>query len=482
MAGTTDESDDGSTGKAVLISAVAAIGGFLFGFDTAVINGAVNAIEASFALSAFLLGFTVSCALLGSAVGAWFAGPVADRFGRPRVMIVAAVLFALSALGSGFAFGAADLIAWRFVGGVGVGVASVIAPAYIAEVSPARLRGRLGSLQQLAIVLGIFVALLSNAWIAGAAGGADQPWLFGVSAWRWMFLIELVPAVVFGLLATTIPESPRFLVAQGDEQEARSVLGQLIGRQAVAERIRAIRDSLGDDRRRSLSDLRGPRFGLLPIVWVGILLSMFQQLVGINVIFYYSTTLWRSVGFDESDALLTSVVTSVVNVVFTIVAIMLVDRVGRKVLLLVGSVGMSMSLATLAVCFSRATGSGEDVSLPQPWATVALIAANLFVVFFAATWGPVVWVLLGEIFPNRIRASALAVGAAAQWLTNFAVSTTFPWLSDVAGLGLTYGMYAAFALASGLFVAATIVETKGRELEDMDGSTQGRRSKTGRSA
>lgn len=473
----------GSTAKAVLISAVAAIGGFLFGFDTSVINGAVDALSDDFGLSPFLTGFSVSCALLGAAVGAWFAGPVADRVGRTRVMVTAAALFAVSAVGSALAFGVGDFILWRFVGGVGVGVASVIAPAYIAEVAPARMRGRLGSLQQFAIVIGIFVALLSDAFIAGAAGdgtggtaGAAAQFYLGLAAWRWMFLVELVPAVIFGLLAMTIPESPRYLVAKGEDRRARAVLSELIGPSATAERIRAIRRSLGEDRARSLADLRGPALGLLPIVWVGIALSVFQQAVGINVIFYYSTTLWRSVGFNESDALLTSVITSVTNVVFTIVAILLVDRIGRKLLLLVGSGGMFVSLGAAAVCFSQATGSGDSVSLGQPYATVALIAANLFVVFFAATWGPVVWVLLGEMFPNRIRAGALAVGAAAQWIANFAVSTSFPWLSANAGLSLTYGMYALFAVLSGVFVATQVPETKGRELEDMTGST-GRRAR-----
>lgn len=217
-----------------------------------------------------------------------------------------------------------------------------------------------------------------------------------------------------------------------------------------------------------MADLLGPVLGLKPIVWVGVLLSVFQQFVGINVIFYYSTTLWRSVGFDDNSALLTSVITSVTNIAVTIVAILLVDRVGRKALLLAGSVLMTLSLGVMALAFSFATTAADgSVSLEGAWSIIALIAANLFVVGFGATWGPVVWVLLGEMFPNRIRASALAVAAAAQWAANFAISTTFPWLSGIS-LTLAYGLYAAFSLVSFFFVWLKVRETKGMELESMD--------------
>ena len=224
-----------------------------------------------------------------------------------------------------------------------------------------------------------------------------------------------------------------------------------------------------------MRDLVGERFGLKPIVWLGILLSLFQQLVGINVIFYYSTTLWQSVGFDESQALLTSTFTSIMNIVATIIAILLVDRVGRRVMLLVGSAGMAVSLALMALAFSfgEMSAGAESVSLPDPWSTVALVAANAFVMFFGTTWGPLVWVLLGEIFPNRIRASALAVAAAAQWAANWAVSASFPTLSDI-GLSFAYGLYAAFALLSLVFVFLWVPETKDRELEDMDSLELGR--------
>ncbi|SDQ43774.1 sugar porter family MFS transporter [Arthrobacter crystallopoietes] len=455
--------------KVVMVAIVAALGGFLFGFDSAVINGAVDAVQQQFGLGSVLLGFTVSCALLGAMIGAWLSGPLADRQGRVRAMLVASVLFTLSAVGSGLAFGVTDLIIWRFIGGIGVGMASVLAPAYIAEVSPAHSRGRLGSLQQLAIVLGIFVALLTDAFLAAVAGGAGEPMWFGLEAWRWMFLAETVPAVLYGLLALQVPESPRYLVAKDELVGAAKVLRDVVGlngKQAVQDKIQAIRETIHSEERQGLKDLMGGKGWLLPIVWIGIFLSVFQQFVGINVIFYYSTSLWRSVGFNESDSFSITVITSVTNIVVTVVAIMLVDKVGRKPLLVAGSIGMLLSLGVMALCFSQAIGTGEDVTLPQPWGVVALIAANLFVVSFGATWGPVVWVLLGEMFPNRIRAVALSVAAAAQWLANFAITTTFPFLADI-DLTLAYGLYAFFALLSLVFVWKFVPETKGKELEAM---------------
>lgn len=451
----------GVTGLAV----AAALGGLLFGFDSSVINGATNAIRDDFDPGSFLLGTAVASALLGSAVGAWFAGGIADRFGRPTTMVVTALLFAVSAIGSALAFSIWDLIVWRVIGGVAIGSASVIAPAYIGEISPARLRGRLGSLQQLAIVLGIFAALLSDYALADAAGGAGKELWLGLDAWRWMFLVGVLPATLYGVLAMRLPESPRALVAKGKTEEAAEQLRRYVGGD-VEHRIAEIERTVRRDRRASFTDLRGGRFGLLPIVWVGIAVSMFQQLVGINVIFYYSTELWQSVGFSESDALLIGVITSVTNIVTTVLAILVIDRIGRRKLLLLGSAGMAISLAVMAAMFAGAVVSGDDVTLEGASSTVALVAANVFVFSFGASWGPVVWVLLGEMFPNQIRTKALAVAAAAQWLTNFAVSQSFPLLADV-GLQVAYGFYALMAVCSGVFVWRAVRETNGRELEDM---------------
>ncbi len=455
--------------RVIMIAAAAAMGGFLFGFDTAVINGAVGAVGKWSGAGPLLLGFSVASALIACAIGAWFAGPVAARFGRIRVMQVAAVVFFVSALGSGLAWDIWSLTALRFIGGFGVGAASVIAPAYIAEVSPANIRGRLGSLQQLAIVVGIFVSLLSNYALAEAAGGAGKVLWFGLEAWRWMFMAECLPAVIYGVLACRIPESPRYLVGRGREAEAERILEHYVGG-TPTEKIKEIRSSLDFEATQSISVVRGPRLGLAPILWVGIALSLFQQLVGINVIFYYSTMLWEAVGFDESDALLTGVITSVVNIATTIVAISLVDRIGRKPLLVIGSIGMTVTLGTMAWIFGSAPtetiGGSVQPVLSDTAGIVAVLAANLYVVFFGVSWGPVVWVLLGEMFNNRIRAYAISIAAAAQWAANFAVSITFPPLAD-AGLGLAYGLYTAMAVLSLFFVWKFVRETKGRELESM---------------
>jgi MFS transporter, SP family, sugar:H+ symporter len=453
-------------GRTVLVAATAALGGFLFGYDTAVINGAVKAVGEHFAASSFLLGLAVAIALVGAAIGAWGAGPLADRHGRIRVMVLAAALFLLSAFGAGFAFTIYDLAFWRLVGGAGVGAASVIVPAYIAEIAPAQLRGRLASLQQMAIVIGIAVSLLVDLGLVAASGAATAPLWFGLPTWRWMFLSLAVPALVYGTMALTIPESPRYLVAKQDLAGAGRVLRRFVGGDVDGRITEIVRTLRGEGNRGRLSILRGPALGLLPIVWVGIALSVFQQFTGINVIFYYSSVLWQAVGFTEQDALLTSALTAVTNILATLIAIALVDKVGRKPLLLVGAAGQFACLLTLAIVFGTAPVVGGNPHLQGTASPVALLAANAYVVFFALSWGPVVWVLLGEMFNNRIRAMALAVAAAAQWIANFVITTTFPPLADV-GLGLAYGVYTGFALLAVLFVLKFVKETKGKELEDM---------------
>ncbi len=455
-----------NTTKVIQLASVAALGGFLFGFDTAVINGAVSAMRDDFAMGAALTGFVVSSALLGCMAGAYGAGQLADRIGRLKVMFIASAFFTVSAIGSGLAFGPIDMILWRVVGGIGVGAASVIAPAYIAEISPAKIRGQMSSLQQMAIVTGIFVALLSDYALAGAAGGSDQTLWFGLEAWRWMFLAEILPAVAYGVLATTIPESPRYLVALGKESKAREILGLVLTR-GVDDRITEIKRTMRREKHSSLGDLKKPGGGLLPIVWIGIALSVFQQFVGINVIFYYSSTLWQAVGFTEEDALTQTVITSITNIAVTIVAIALIDRIGRRILLMVGSTGMTLSLGTMCYVFSQAPLVDGEPVLGDTAGVVALVAANAFVVFFGMSWGPAVWVLLGEMFNNRIRGIALGLAAAAQWLANFAISTTFPSMAAL-GLWFAYGFYTLAAGISLWFVWKFVPETNNRELEDME--------------
>jgi MFS transporter, SP family, sugar:H+ symporter len=462
-----DETETGTAGRVVRIASVAALGGFLFGYDSAVINGAVAAVTDEFDVAPGPLGFAVASALLGAAGGALTAGKFADRFGRLFTMKVAAVLFLVSAIITGLAPNLALFIIGRIIGGVGVGVASVIAPAYIAEVSPARIRGRLGSLQQLAIVTGIFLSLLVDFLFARAAGGSRNEFWLGLEAWRWMFLAMVVPAAVYGLLTLLIPESPRYLIATYRIPEARRILSSLLGEHGVDIKVNRIRETLQHEKPPSWADLRAPRTGLLPIVWVGLGLSVFQQFVGINVIFYYSNVLWEAVGFSEEDSFVITVITSVVNILTTLIAIASVDRFGRRPLLLIGSVGMAVTLGTMAVIFGTAPLNDEGAPvLSGATGPIALIAANLFVVAFGMSWGPVVWVLLGEKFPNRIRAAALAFAAGGQWVANWLITVSFPALKD-ASLGLAYGFYAVCAVLSFFFVLRWVRETKGVELEEM---------------
>lgn len=462
---------DSHAAKVIGVTIAAAVGGFLFGFDSSVINGAVDSIQGHFDLSGFVTGLTVAVALLGCAVGAWFAGQLADQVGRKRVMLLGAVLFVVSAVGSGLATTVPLLVIWRIVSGLGIGIASVIAPAYISEIAPARYRGALASTQQLAITLGIFAALLSDALLQDAAGGASEQLWLGHEAWRWMFIVGVVPALVYGLLALGIPESPRYLVAKHLDEEAARVLSQVTGEEHPAERIKEIRVTLRKEKRSSFRDVREDRGFLHPLVWVGMGLAALQQFVGINAIFYYSTTLWKSVGFTEDQSFTTSVITALVNVVMTFVAILFVDRVGRRKLLLSGSVGMVLGLLMACIAFTQQVGEGDNVSLPGNWGLLALVGANVFVVCFAATWGPIMWVMLGEMFPNRMRAVALGLCTAVNWIANFIVSLLFPALTETVGLAWIYGGFAFFALLSFVFVRTLVPETKGMELEEMQGAT-----------
>ncbi|TNF36951.1 MAG: MFS transporter [Deltaproteobacteria bacterium] len=449
----------------LFISSAAALGGFLFGFDTAVINGTVSALQKHFGTGSVGVGLAVSLALVGSAVGAFFAGQLADRIGRVKVMMLASVAFSLSAIGSGLPVTIYDFVWWRFLGGVAVGAASVIAPAYIAEVSPAHKRGRLGSLQQLAIVVGIFVALVFDYLIAdGAGGSASNGFWLDQEAWRWMFWSELPIAVLYGIIALKIPESPRYLVARAQEEAAASVLDRV----GASETVDEIRATVEQARKPRLSDLRAAKRFLLPIVWVGLGLAVLQQFVGINVIFYYSSVLWQAVGFSEGDALALTVLTGAINVVTTLIAIAYVDKFGRKPLLVIGSIGMVVSLGVMAYIFGTAPmGADGTPELPGALGVIACVAANVYVFCFGFSWGPVMWVLLGEIFPNRVRGAALSVAGAAQWIANFLVTVSFPWMLESIGLGASYGLYTFWALISVFFVLRYVRETKGKALEQM---------------
>ena len=453
------------------IVAVATIGGFMFGYDSGVINGTQQGLEQTFNLSKLGTGLNVGAILLGCAAGAFMAGRLADLIGRRTVMMISAVLFILSALGTGAADSSALFIVARIIGGLGVGAASVLSPVYISEVTPASIRGRLSSVQQVMIITGLTGAFVANYALAATAGGSTADFWLGFPAWRWMFWMQVIPASIFLLTLLLIPESPRYLMVKGREAEAEAVLTRLFGQDEARRKVAEIRQSLAADHHRPrFRDLLDKVTGKVrPIVWTGIGLAVFQQLVGINIVFYYGAVLWQSVGFSEDDALKINILSGSLSILACLATIMLIDRIGRKPLLLIGSAGMAATLAVMAWAFSTASMVDGAIHLSDQAGLAALISGNLYVIFFNLSWGPVMWVMLGEMFPNQIRGSALAVAGFAQWTANFAISVSFPSLAAGLGLPVTYGFYAASAFISFFFVRAMVKETRGRELEAMTG-------------
>jgi len=322
------------------------------------------------------------------------------------------------------------------------------------------------------IITGLTGAFVANFVLARYAGGSTAPFWLGYPAWRWMFWLQAIPAAIYLVALFVIPESPRFLMAKGREDDAHKVLVRLFGVAEADRKVVEIRNSLAADHHKpKLSDLRDKTTGKIrPILWAGIGLAIFQQLVGINVVFYYGAVLWEAVGFTEDNALQINILSGVLSIAACLFTIATVDRIGRKPLLLVGSAGMAVTLAVVAwACSTAVTDAAGAVSLPGHNGMIALIAANLYVIFFNASWGPVMWVMLGEMFPNQIRGSGLAVSGFAQWIANAAISVSFPALAVSPGLAVTYFGYAFFAAASFFFVRKMVNETAGRELEDMAG-------------
>lgn len=455
--------------RVILLSMAAALGGFLFGFDSGVINGTVDAIQLAFDSDSAGTGFNVASVLLGSMVGAFFAGTLADKYGRKPVMIATALAFILSAWGSGIAGGSLEFVIYRIIGGMAMGAASILAPAYISEIAPSRIRGRLATLQQLMIVVGLFMAFMSNYWLAGMSGGASEVLWGGFQTWQWMFWAEIIPATIFFLSLLAIPESPRYLVAADKMDEAGQVLKMITPNLNVKEKIADIRSTLkGGMKPRFKNIFDGITGRVHPLVWVGLGLAILQQFTGINVIFYYGATLWKAAGFTEGNALLQNVISGSVNIFFTFVAIMLIDKVGRKPLLLIGSLGQAVMLAVMAYVFSNAPAGGPNtLTLGPTQGIVALVAANVYIAFFAFSWGPVMWVMLGEMFPNHYRGAALAVCGMAQWGANFIITISFPVLLSNLGLGISYGIYAFFGFIAYFFVKIFVSETKGLSLEEI---------------
>lgn len=453
----------------ILISCVATIGGFLFGYDSGVINGTVEGLKTAFNSDNIGTGFNVASMLLGCAVGAFFAGKLADVYGRRAVLLVSAVLFLVSAWGAGISSASTEFVLYRILGGLAVGAASVMSPAYISEVSLARYRGRLSTLQQIAIIAGLFMSFVSNYLLAKLAGSSTAILWMGFEAWRWMFWVQIIPAALFFVALLFIPESPRFLVAKGRKAQGLDVLTKLYGEREANLKMREIDDSIAHDHPPRFSDLlSGGK--VRSIVWIGIGLAVFQQLVGINVVFYYGAVLWQAVGFSENDALLINVLSGALSVAACLFAMALIDKIGRKPLLWIGSLGMAVTLTIMVIAFASGTLDAEgELQLSTLMGRTALVAANAYVMFFNFSWGPVMWVMLGEMFPNQIRGSGLAVAGLFQWVANFAITMSFPVMLAGIGLAATYSCYALAAFVSIGFVSKYVYETKGRELEQMQG-------------
>ncbi len=455
------------------VTLIAALGGLLFGYDTAVISGAVNALDVNFVqprgldanASASLLGFTVSSALIGTIVGALTAGLIAAAIGRRATMAIAGVLFAISGVGSAYPeLGLAPIGGmgpdaltpfniYRIIGGLGIGLASVVCPMYIAEIAPRHLRGRLVSLNQFAIVTGIFGVYFVN---YGIASLGDEAFVV-TTGWRWMLLSEVVFAIAFLALLFLVPESPRWLMSKSREAEARTVLARFNAPDAAAAVLDEIRQSLSGAATAPLF-----AFGAL-VIFIGVMLSVFQQFVGINAVLYYAPAIFESMGASKNSAFLQTVIVGGVNFIFTLVAYVTVDRYGRKPLLLWGAVIMGGSMLTLGTLFFTEQGG-----------VAALFAMLIYVAGFALSWGPVVWVLLSEIFPNSIRNAALSIAVAAQWISNFIVSWSFsvmngnPWLADTFNNGFAYWFYGVMSLLAAAFVWRFIPETKQKSLEELE--------------
>jgi MFS transporter, SP family, sugar:H+ symporter len=432
-----------------------ALGGVLFGYDTGVISGAILFITKDFKPSPFLTGAIVAGLLLGAMIGAALAGPLSDRFGRRRVIMAAAVIFTLGALAAAVSPDVWTLIASRFVLGLAVGSAALVVPLYLSEIAPTSIRGAISSLNQLMIVVGILTAFIVNAALASSGN------------WRLMVGAAVIPSLILLVGMAFMPETPRFLVRKGEEGEAREVLEELRSEDEPEQEIREIREVEEQERGSARSELRAD--WVRPALVVAIGLAVFQQLIGINTIIYYAPTTLTNVGYGPESAIYANLVIGVVNVVMTVIAIRIVDRVGRKPMLLGGLVGMVSSLTVLGVSLLLLA---EPKAPGDPAAIITLACLACFIAAFAVTWGPVVWVMLPEVLPLSVRGTALGIAIFLHWLANFAVSQTFPLLLKGLGPGPVFLGYAFVGVLAFLFVKTLVTETKGRSLEEIESDLQ----------
>jgi sugar porter (SP) family MFS transporter len=457
-----DEERDGVGGSWVyvlFVSLVATLGGLLFGYDTAVISGAIGFLEQFFELTPAMKGWAASSALIGCIIGAACAGAVSDRIGRKKVLLIASICFLISAVGSALPRSLTEFVLYRVLGGVGVGAASMMSPLYIAEISPARIRGRMVSLNQLAIVSGILVVYFVNYFIEGYGATLGEDWnlLYG---WRWMFASEALPALMLFFLMFLVPESPRWLVKNGRDKEAESTLRRVGGPAHAEAELAAIRENLTRESG-SLAQLLRP--GMRLMLLIGVALAILQQVTGINAILYYAPEIFKDLGFTMDVALLQTVAVGAVNLLFTLVAIWSVDRFGRKPLMICGAAGMGVSLLVLGLAFF--------LQISGAWALIFILG---YIACFAMSMGPVTWVILSEIFPTRIRGRAMAIATVTLWVSCYLVSQTFPMLNDAPSLvrlfhhAFPFWVYAVFCAVTVLFTLFFVPETKGRSLEEIE--------------
>jgi len=446
------------------VTLVATLGGLLFGYDTAVISGAVDPIKSFFQLDAahygdaatFYHGATVSSALIGCIVGGMISGIFATRFGRKKSLIIASILFFISAVGSGYPemifFDASTEIStllvsfniYRIIGGIGVGLASAICPMYIAEMAPAEIRGKLVSWNQFAIIFGMLIVYFVNYFIVF---GEPVEWI-NTEGWRLMFLSESFVAAAFGILLLFVPETPRYLALAHQDEKALAILSKINGSAKAKTILAEIKTTVHEKVEKVLT------YGWKVLI-IGILLSIFQQAVGINVVLYYAPTIFKGLGFGNDAAMWQTVIMGIINIIFTLVAIFTVDKFGRKPLLIIGSIGMAVGMFAIgALAYSQIIGIST------------LIFIVIYTAAFMMSWGPICWVLISEIFPNTIRGKAVAIAVAAQWIANFVVSSTFPML-EAFSITFTYVLYGVMSVLSAIFVWKMVPETKGKTLEDM---------------
>jgi SP family xylose:H+ symportor-like MFS transporter len=453
----TKEKKQGSILFVVGVCFVAALGGLLFGYDTGVINGSLKFVQLKFDLSPAMKGFAASSALLACIFGAAFAGALSDRLGRKKVLIISAILFLISAIGTALPQNLTQFIIFRFIGGLGVGAASMTSPMYIAEISPAKIRGRMVSVNQFAIVFGMLAVYFINYYIAGLG---DQAWNTE-TGWRWMFGSESIPAVLFLTFLFFVPESPRWLTKQNQKSKALRILSKVDGKEYAKKEMQMIEETLSHESS-SLSQLFNP--GMRIVLVIGVVLAVLQQITGINVFLYFGSEIFEKLGGESNDAaLLQQVVVGAMNLLFTVIAIWTVDKIGRKPLMLIGSIGMGVALFAMGMAgYCQATGA---------W---LLIFVLVYIASFALSVGPVTWVILSEIFPTKIRGRAMGIATICLWVANTVVSQTFPMMDENEFLiekfhhGFPFFIYGVMCVVLVFFVASIVPETKGKTLEEIE--------------